>query len=213
VEAYHGHHAPITKLSQELYVFTFTSRPERSLHVKVKPKGSLITCLHVRVISARGQRGRLTGPGFSVPCAIGRCGISARKREGDGASPRGTLPILEGFYRPDKFAVRPRSALLLRRLRRGDGWCDASGDRNYNRPVSTGYGASHESLWREDELYDVVLVLDHNVTRRRQGRGSAIFFHLSCADFSPTAGCVAVRHSDMLNILGRLARRAKIVFS
>ncbi len=134
------------------------------------------------------------------------------KREGDGASPKGVFPIVGGFYRPDRFAVRPRAGVGLQRLRSQDGWCDAPGDRNYNRPVSTAYPASHERLWRDDDLYDIVLVLDCNFTRRRHSAGSAIFFHLSKADFAPTAGCVAVRRRDMLRLLDRLARRACVVF-
>lgn len=72
------------------------------------------------------------------------------------------------------------------------------------------YPASAETMWRADALYDVVVILDWNISRRSQGRGSAIFFHLARPGFTPTEGCVAVRLPDMRKILQRLRRGAAI---
>lgn len=170
----------------------------------------MITTLAVRTIRASATRGRLEAPGLSVACSIGRTGISHRKREGDGASPAGVLRILHGYWRPDRFAVRPRSAIPLRRLRPDDGWADDPRHPAYNRPVRLPFAASHEAMWRADRLYDVVLVLDWNVAPRARQRGSAIFFHLERTDRGPTAGCVAVDHAAMRMILARLSPRARI---
>ncbi|SON58169.1 L,D-transpeptidase catalytic domain [Hartmannibacter diazotrophicus] len=167
--------------------------------------------LTVHLISASRTAGRLAGAGFDLRCAIGRAGITARKREGDGASPAGRFAILGGYYRADRIG-RPETALPLRPIRSQDGWCDAPGDRNYNRPVRLPYAASHERLWRDDHLYDIVLVLDANLTRRRRGRGSAIFFHLARSGYAPTEGCVAVSLADMKKLLAKIRPGSAIVF-
>ncbi|WP_181705022.1 L,D-transpeptidase family protein [Chthonobacter rhizosphaerae] len=174
-------------------------------HAKVKTARGAITRLSLRVLSSSARRGRLEAPGVSVPCALGRTGITRLKREGDGATPAGGLRILGGWYRPDRFRVRPAGALPLRPLRRDDGWGDDPADRNYNRWVRRPYPSSHEALWRDDGLYGVVLVLDWNLRPRARGRGSAIFFHLERPDGGPTAGCVAVSEADMRRLLARLA--------
>jgi len=122
------------------------------------------------------------------------------KREGDGATPIGAWPLRAVMYRPDRTA-RPRCALRVSPIRPDDGWCDDPSDRNYNRPVRLPYPASHELLWREDHLYDLVVVLGYNDGPRIRGRGSAIFMHLAAPDFAPTAGCIALREPDLRKLL------------
>jgi L,D-peptidoglycan transpeptidase YkuD (ErfK/YbiS/YcfS/YnhG family) len=122
------------------------------------------------------------------------------KKEGDGGTPRGALPLRGLWYRPDK--VRPPNTKLpMRAMRQDDLWCDAPGDRNYNRPVHAPYPASHEKMWRDDDVYDYVVELGWNDRPRFQGRGSAIFMHLARPGFRPTEGCVALRRSDMEKLL------------
>lgn len=166
--------------------------------------------LDVRLIRPSATRGRLTGGGLDVACAVGRSGVRALKREGDGASPRGSHAILFGFYRPDRLRIRPRSSIALRPLRPDDGWCDAPGHPDYNRLVRRPFAFGHEALWRDDELYDIVLVLDWNYSRRARGRGSAIFFHLSRPGYQPTEGCVAIGRADMLRLLARIGRGTRL---
>jgi L,D-peptidoglycan transpeptidase YkuD (ErfK/YbiS/YcfS/YnhG family) len=120
------------------------------------------------------------------------------------------LRILGGFYRPDR-GPRPRSLLPLKPIRPRDGWCDAPGDRRYNRPVPLPYPASHEEMWRPDHLYDVVLDLAWNRGPIVAGRGSAIFLHLAKAGFEPTAGCVAVPEARMRRLLGVIGPRTRVV--
>ena len=116
--------------------------------------------LFVRALSARATRGWLCLGGLTVPCALGRSGRTALKREGDGATPTGIFHLKRVFFRGDR-APRPRTALPTGVLKPCDGWCDAAGDRNYNRPVRHPYPASAEAMWRQDGLYDVVVVLDY----------------------------------------------------
>ncbi len=139
------------------------------------------------------------GP-FRFRCALGRCGIKALKREGDGATPAGILPLRCVLYRPDRLN-RPRTALPVRALRPIDGWCDAPGDANYNRPVRSAYGASHEQLWREDGLYDLIVVLGHNDAPRKARCGSAIFMHVARDGYVPTEGCIALARNDLSKLL------------
>ncbi len=138
--------------------------------------------------------------GFAMRCAIGRGGVKLDKHEGDGATPVGRWPLREAFFRPDRMPM-PETRLRMTPLDPLAGWCDASGDPNYNRPVRLPYPASHEELWREDGIYDVIVVMGYNDDPVVEGRGSAIFLHLARSDYSPTAGCVAVQLEDMMKLL------------
>ena len=97
-----------------------------------------------------------------------------------------------------------------RAIRNCDGWCDAPTDRNYNRPVRLPYPASAERLWREDELYDVVVVLGHNDCPRTKGRGSAIFMHVAKPGYAPTEGCIALALPHLLRLLEHVGTRATV---
>jgi L,D-peptidoglycan transpeptidase YkuD (ErfK/YbiS/YcfS/YnhG family) len=140
--------------------------------------------------------------GRRVRCALGPAGVvpAAEKREGDGASPAGVWPIRRVLYRPDR-GLAPATALTLQPIAVDDGWCDAPDDPAYNRPVSLPYPASAERMWRDDHLYDLVVVLGHNDDPPVGGLGSAIFLHLAKPDYSPTHGCVALARSDLESLL------------
>ncbi|WP_432288241.1 L,D-transpeptidase family protein [Aminobacter sp. BA135] len=144
--------------------------------------------------------------GLVFPCALGRGGITASKREGDGGTPLASMRLLSGYVRRDQF-VAGQSRLPMSPISADLGWCEVPDDRNYNRPVKIPYGASHERLKRDDNLYDACLVLDWNIRPRRRGRGSAIFFHLARPGFPPTQGCVAVTAQVMARLLPQLSRR------
>jgi L,D-peptidoglycan transpeptidase YkuD (ErfK/YbiS/YcfS/YnhG family) len=163
----------------------------------------------VRVLSGRGTRGSVGMGLLAFPCALGRSGCRTLKREGDGATPRGTWIARAVYYRPDR-VLRPRTGLPVRPLRPHDGWCDAPGDANYNRPVRHPYPASAERLWRTDALYDLIVVLDYNERPRVQGRGSAIFLHVARPGYQPTEGCIALARPHLLRLVARLGRASAI---
>jgi L,D-peptidoglycan transpeptidase YkuD (ErfK/YbiS/YcfS/YnhG family) len=144
--------------------------------------------------------GRLSWPGGEVPAACGRGGVRADKREGDGASPAGTFPLLCCYYRPDRLAA-PQTGLSANALRPTDGWVDDPADPQYNRLVSLPFAASHEEMWRDDGLYDIVVPLGYNTDPPVAGRGSAIFLHVAQTDFAPTAGCIAIARDALLGLL------------
>ena len=166
--------------------------------------------LYLCVRSRAATQGVLQVGAVRLPCALGRGGIRARKREGDGATPRGLWRLRLVYFRPER-GRRPQTALPVQPLRPDDGWCDAAADRNYNRKVRRPYPASAEQMWRDDALYDVVIVLDYNERPRVRGKGSAIFMHIARPGFRPTEGCIALRAVDMRKLLGLLRPLARLV--
>jgi L,D-peptidoglycan transpeptidase YkuD (ErfK/YbiS/YcfS/YnhG family) len=143
-------------------------------------------------------------------CALGRGGIVADKREGDGGTPVGAFPLRRLLMRADKGEALP-IRLPVTIIGRDDGWCDAPGDTAYNRPVLLPYPASHERLWRGDHLYDLVLVIGHNDDPVVAGMGSAVFVHLAHDDYRPTEGCVAFSREDLEKILGTMGPDDRVV--
>lgn len=142
--------------------------------------------------------------------AIGKNGLSNQKREGDRKTPIGTFNLKRGFFRGDRMlriCCTPGLSLLRSKM----GWCDQPGSRLYNRPVAAGHRLSHERLWREDHVYDVVFPTSHNENPRVQGAGSAIFFHLTRPDYAGTEGCIAISAADMRRLLPRLGKNVKLV--
>lgn len=142
------------------------------------------------------HRGFLRCGTLSLPCALGRSGVTHLKREGDGATPAGRHRLLRLIVRHDR-GLRPSTPLPLRPMRRNDGWCEDPRHGSYNRPIRLPSSAGHETMWRDDRLYDIVGVLDWNLAPRASGRGSAIFLHLARPAYSPTAGCIALKLRDL----------------
>lgn len=149
--------------------------------------------------------GRLEGEGLSARCALGKGGVkpAAEKREGDGASPIGIWPVRRVWYRPDKGAA-PETGLPAIALRPEDGWCDAADHAAYNRLVALPFPASHERMWRENDVYNLVIELGYNDDPPVAGRGSAIFMHLAQPGYGPTEGCIALAECDLREVLLRL---------
>src|SRR5262245_47607215 len=131
-------------------------------------------------------------------CAVGHGGIAEKREEGDGITPIGNWPLRRVFYRADRIA-RPQCVLPVTPLEPHDGWCEAPDDPDYNRLVRLPHRATAETMWRDDHLYDVVVVVGYNDAPVIAGKGSAIFLHLARADFTPTAGCVALELPDLLD--------------
>lgn len=159
---------------------------------------------HDLVLTRTGLRFR----GNRFPCVIGRGGVVAEKREGDGGTPVGTHRIVGLLYRPDRMA-RPTDWAVP--IRPGDLWCDAPDHEDYNLMVRAPFAGSHEALFRADHLYDLVLVTDWNWPRAQPGRGSAIFLHRWRGPGRPTEGCVAFRPDHLAWIARRLTYQSRLV--
>jgi len=164
----------------------------------------------LRALPGDGRRGILRLGALTLRCALGRGGIGAFKREGDGATPLARLAVIGGYVRRDGRPAPWRAGLALRPIGARLGWCDAPADRNYNRPVRLPYPASAETMRRGDGLYDVCLVLDWNLRPRRRGAGSAIFLHIARDGLAPTEGCIALSRRDMERLLPHVVRGTAI---
>jgi L,D-peptidoglycan transpeptidase YkuD (ErfK/YbiS/YcfS/YnhG family) len=155
-------------------------------------------------------RGVLLAGRLVVPVALGRTGIRADKREGDGATPAGRFRPLRLWWRADRMP-RPRTLLPIRRIEPDIAWSEDPRDRRYNRPFRRTANEAGDRLWRDDHLYDLIIEIDHNTRPRVAGRGSAVFLHVMRPDRGPTAGCVALGVRDLMRLLVRLGQKTKIV--
>jgi L,D-peptidoglycan transpeptidase YkuD (ErfK/YbiS/YcfS/YnhG family) len=156
--------------------------------------------------------GELSWAGGAVRAACGKGGVRADKREGDGASPAGRFPLVSVFYRPDRVSP-PQTGLPIAALTAEMGWVDDPADLNYNRLVALPYAASHEELWRADEIYDLIVVIGYNNAPVVAGAGSAIFLHVARPDYSPTSGCIAVAKPVLVSLLGLLGPGSTITIA
>jgi L,D-peptidoglycan transpeptidase YkuD (ErfK/YbiS/YcfS/YnhG family) len=193
---------PRIAFREERQVVSMTSDPTAS-------DGPLAT-IRVRAAAGNPCRGWLTAGGLTVPVALGRGGIKADKREGDGGTPRGTFQPRQLWWRADRHP-RPKTHLPVRAIQPEDAWCEDPSSRHYNQPLRLGRDGGGDRLMRDDHLYDFIIEIDHNTSPRISGRGSAVFLHLARHNFSPTAGCVSMTRSAMLRLLERLGPQTRIV--
>ena len=153
------------------------------------------------IVRRNGDGWQASYGGKSWRAAVGKCGIRRDKVEGDGASPAGRWPIRRVLYRADKLGSAPVSVFDTATIEPADGWCDAPEHPDYNRPVHLPFAASHEEMWRTDDLYDIVVVLGHNDDPIIPGAGSAVFLHVASAGYGSTAGCASMTRADLLEFL------------
>jgi L,D-peptidoglycan transpeptidase YkuD (ErfK/YbiS/YcfS/YnhG family) len=169
----------------------------------------LVVTVQPKTAYGMASRGRLFAGPVSFPCALGAASVKRRKKEGDLASPAGQFRLLGGYFRPP--GTRPTAPWPLRPIGQADGWCDDPRSPAYNRFLRLPSAYSYEKLWRNDGLYDLVIVLDYNLWPQRKRGGSAIFLHCAGPDFAPTAGCIALQQADLRKLLPRLAKHAVLV--
>lgn len=156
------------------------------------------------VVNRWGARFR----GRRFPCSIGRGGMTADKREGDGGSPIGTHRIVGMLYRPDRMLPPADWAVPIGPL---DLWSDDVRDPDYNLMTRAPHPFSHENLHRADRLYDLILITDWNWPDAVPGRGSAIFVHTWRKPRHPTAGCVGFARHDLIWIAARLRPQSRLI--
>jgi L,D-peptidoglycan transpeptidase YkuD (ErfK/YbiS/YcfS/YnhG family) len=169
-----------------------------------------LSIVRIRARPGRPTQGWLFAGPLTAPIALGRAGIRADKREGDGGTPRGRFRPLRLWWRADRLP-RPRTLLPVRPIGPDDAWCEDPDDRRYNRPFQRAARDAGDRLTRDDHLYDLIVEIDHNTRPRIAGRGSAVFIHLARPKFAPTAGCVALRRRDLQILLRRLNPRTRIL--
>src|SRR5215471_19171921 len=169
-----------------------------------------LTLIRVRTRPGARTLGVLLAGHRAVPVILGRSGIAANKREGDGATPRGSFRLVRLWWRADRLP-RPSTLLPVRRIEPNDAWIEDPADRRYNRAVQRRADEPGDRLWRSDHLYDLIIELDHNSRPRVAARGSAVFIHVARPGFGPTAGCVALEPRELRLLAQRLGPKSRIV--
>lgn len=136
----------------------------------------------------------------TMTAIIGKNGITRHKQEGDLCTPVGHFTLRKVYYRADR-TPRPATVLPVFPINPQDGWCDDPTSPLYNHPVTRPSAARHEALWREDDVYNLIVVIGYNDSPAIPGKGSAIFIHLQRPEHTPTEGCVALTQCDLLKVL------------
>ncbi|MFT8671030.1 L,D-transpeptidase family protein [Acetobacter orientalis] len=156
--------------------------------------------IHIRPHTGSGHGAQLHCGHKIMSAVIGKNGVTHSKKEGDNATPLGLFPLVRVFYRADR-VTKPLTSLPVEALSPKDGWCDDPQSPDYNKKVILPCAARHEKLWREDNVYDIIVVIAYNMGPAVPGRGSAIFMHLQRPTLAPTEGCVALSQNDLLWVL------------
>jgi L,D-peptidoglycan transpeptidase YkuD (ErfK/YbiS/YcfS/YnhG family) len=145
-------------------------------------------------------------------CALGKAGISKKIIEGDNITPKGIFKIIKIYYRPDK--IKKITTLIKTiKIKKNMGWCDDPRSRFYNKQIKLPSKLSHEKLYRSDNLYDLIAVLNYNTKPIIKNKGSAIFIHIAKKNFSKTKGCIAVKKEDLIYLLSKIKRNSQVKIS
>lgn len=146
------------------------------------------------------------------PCVLGKKSVTKDKKEGDKSTPYGEFPVRKVFFRADRIGNKLEHLKIPTQIiNKDDGWCDDSLSPEYNKYVKLPFQYSHEKLWREDHLYDIILVIGYNDQPVVSEKGSAIFLHIKSPETKSTAGCVAFSEKNLIEILHKLDLNSKII--
>ena len=145
----------------------------------------------------------LTYKDYKVKCAIGKRGINLKKKEGDLITPKGLYKIKYILYRKDRVKIL-KSKLKKIIIRKNMGWCDDSRSNKYNKLINLPFKYRSEKLFKRENIYDIVLVLNYNMNPIIKNKGSAIFIHCSFSDNRNTAGCVALKRKNLIYLIKKI---------
>ena len=146
---------------------------------------------------------------FEFRCALGKNGIKKKIKEGDNITPKGTFKIKTVYYRKDK-VKKILTSIKIEKIKKNMGWCDDPRSATYNKLINLPNKYSYERLYRKDNIYDLIIVLNYNMSPVIKNKGSAIFIHVANNNYNPTRGCVALSKIDLLKILNNINKRTKI---
>ena len=152
----------------------------------------------------------LTFNNYKVKCAIGKKGIQDEKKEGDLITPRGKYKVKYILCRKDR-VKKIRSEVRIIKIKKNMGWCDDPRSRNYNQLINLPSNYRHEKLFKKENTYDIVLVLNYNMRPIKKNKGSAIFIHVSKKNFKKTEGCVAIQKRYLLKIVREIKKNTKVM--
>ena len=145
---------------------------------------------------------------FKFKCSIGKNGLNSKKIEGDHCTPIGVFKIGKVYYRPDRIK-KPDTSLKTKKITKNMGWCDDPYNKNYNKEIVLNKKNKGETLFRKDNAYDILIVIEYNTNKTKPFKGSAIFIHLT-KNYRPTEGCIALKKNDLLILLKIINKNSKI---
>jgi L,D-peptidoglycan transpeptidase YkuD (ErfK/YbiS/YcfS/YnhG family) len=146
---------------------------------------------------------------FRFRCALGKAGIGKKKIEGDNITPKGLYKIVKIYYRKDRIK-KISSKFKLIKITKNIGWCDDPNSEKYNKIINLPTKYSYEKLYRKDNVYDLILVLNYNMSPVIKNKGSAIFIHITKKKYQPTQGCVALKKNNLLKLISKINKNIKI---
>ena len=152
----------------------------------------------------------LTFKNYKAKCAIGKKGIGSKKKEGDLITPRGKYKVKYILYRKDRIK-KIQSEMKIIKIKKNMGWCDDPRSRNYNQLINLPSNYRHEKLFKKENIYDIILVLNYNMRPIKKNKGSAIFIHVSKKNFKKTEGCVAIQKRYLLKIVKEIKKNTKVM--
>ena len=155
------------------------------------------------------KSGYLQYKNLKFRCALGKAGIKKKEKEGDNVTPKGTFKITKIYYRPDK--IKNINSLVKKiKIKNNMGWCDDPSSNLYNRQIKLPNKFSHEKLYRKDNLYDLILVLNYNANPIIKNKGSAIFIHIAKKNYKKTKGCIALKKKHLIELISKIKKNTKI---
>ena len=158
------------------------------------------------------KSGYLKYNNLKFKCALGKAGIGNKKSEGDNITPRGNFSIVKIYYRKDRLN-KLSSKFTLTEIKKNMGWCDDPKSKKYNKPIMLPTKYSHEILYRRDNIYDLVLVLNYNMKPIIKNKGSALFIHIANKNYKKTAGCIGLKKSHLINIIKKIKKNTKVIIN
>jgi L,D-peptidoglycan transpeptidase YkuD (ErfK/YbiS/YcfS/YnhG family) len=146
---------------------------------------------------------------FRFRCALGKAGIGKKKKEGDNITPIGLYKIVKIYYRNDRIR-KISSKFKLIKITKNIGWCDDPNSEKYNQIINLPTKYGYEKLYRKDNIYDLILVLNYNMNPAIKNKGSAIFIHIANKKYQPTQGCIALKKDNLLKLISKINKNIKI---
>ena len=158
------------------------------------------------------KSGYLKYKDFKFKCALGKAGVGKKKIEGDNITPKGTFEIVKIYYRSDRIK-KIYSKIKLFKINKKMGWCNDPISKKYNQLIKLPSKYTHEKLYRQDNVYDLVVVLNYNRTPIIKNKGSAIFIHVAKKNYKKTEGCVALKKKHLVKLIKNIKNKTKIIIN
>ena len=158
------------------------------------------------------KSGYLKYKNLKFRCALGKAGIGKKKIEGDNITPRGTFNIVKIYYRDDRVKKMPSKFRLIK-ITKKMGWCDDPNSKDYNQLINLPAKYTYEKLYRKDNVYDLLIVLNYNIRPTIKNKGSAIFIHIARQNYKKTSGCIALKKSHLTELIKTIKKNTRVIIN